>query len=118
MTKLDKAKWDGYIEWLFDLEYHKLGLPEPKKTIFLDMPIEISQKLLSERYGGDESKKDVHERNIIFMEHCREAALYVGKRCGWEIVNCSDNGQPRSIDEIQDEICKITQKTIQENTNA
>ena len=60
----------------------------------------------------------VHERNIIFMEHCREAALYVGKRCGWEIVNCSDNGQPRSIDEIQDEICKITQKTIQENTNA
>jgi len=118
MTKLDKAKWDGYLEWLFDLEYHKLGLPEPKKTIFLDMPIEISQKLLSERYGGDESKKDVHERNIIFMEHCREAALYVGKRCGWEIVNCSDNGQPRSIDEIQDEICKITQKTIQENTNA
>ena len=57
MTKLDKSEWDKYLDWLYDFEYGKLGIPKPDKTIFLDMPIEISQKLLSERYDGDENKK-------------------------------------------------------------
>lgn len=117
MTKLDRAEWDKYLDWLFDLEYVKLGLPRPDKTIFLDMPVEISQKLLSARYGGDESKKDVHERNVDFLKQCREAARYVGERCGWVIIPCSSGEKPRTVDEIHRDILnEIT--TITEKNNA
>lgn len=57
MVKLAPDQWDGYIEWLCEYEYNKLQLPKPDLVIFLDMPIEVSQKLMTERYSGDESKK-------------------------------------------------------------
>lgn len=104
MTKLDKSEWDGYLEWLTDLEYVKLGMPRPDMTIFLDMPMEISQKLLLERYGGDESKKDIHERDTAFLARCREAALYTAKKYGWRIISCAKNGEPRAISDINTEL--------------
>ena len=107
MTKLPKSEWEDYLTWLFDFEYRKLGLPKPAATIFLDMPIEISQKLLTARYGGNEQKKDLHERNIPFLTACRDAALYVGKRCGWEMIRCDGNdGNPRPAGEIQNELIR------------
>lgn len=56
MVKLPKDEWDCYLKWLDDFEHNKLGIPRADKVVFLDMPVEISQKLLSGRYGGDESK--------------------------------------------------------------
>lgn len=100
MTKLPAEQWDSYIEWLEDYEYAKLGLPKPDAVIFLDMPIEISQKLMSERYNGDESRKDIHESNIAYLNKCREAALFTAKKQNWKIIECSVNGEPRTIDEI------------------
>lgn len=107
MTKLPKEKWDEYLDWLYDFEYEKLGMPKPYKTIFLDMPVEISQKLLSARYDGDESKKDIHEQDVAFLMACREAALYVGQRDGWIIVPCSKGENPRSIEEINNDLQRI-----------
>ena len=114
MTKLSKDKWEGYLDWLFDFEYNKLGMPKPDRTIFLDMPIEVSQKLLSKRYGGDESKKDIHERDTAFLSACRNAALYTAEKCGWSIVECSENGEPRTIEEINEELFAL----VKETTNA
>lgn len=54
MIKLPHEKWDEYMNWLFDMEYTKFGLPKPNATIFLDMPVEISRKLLLKIYEGDE----------------------------------------------------------------
>ncbi len=110
MTKLEKSEWDGYLDWLYDFEYEKLGLPRPDKTVFLDMPVEISQKLLSARYNGDESKKDIHEQNVDFLKACREAALYVAKRDGWIIIPCNDGDEPRTIEEINKDLCRIIEK--------
>ncbi len=94
MTKLDRNEWDGYLDWLCDLEYGKLGMPRPDLTVFLDMPEDISQKLLLKRYGGDESKKDIHERDTVFQHRCREAAMYTAERFGWKRVLCGENGGP------------------------
>lgn len=107
MVKLDDSKWDEYIEWLEDYEYGKLELPEPDMVIFLDMPIEISQKLMSGRYDGDESKKDIHEANVKFLQDCRKAALYTAKKQGWKIVNCSVGDDPLPIDEITEKILTL-----------
>lgn len=104
MTKLPRSEWDFYIEWLFDLEYKKVGIPEPDKVIFLDMPVEVSQRLMTERYNGDETKKDVHEADTVFLNNCRDAALYAAKKCDWTVISCSDGEKPYSIESINNRI--------------
>lgn len=100
MVKLPEEKWDEYLEWLEKYEYQRLELPKPDRVIFLDMPVEVSQKLLSNRYNGDETKKDIHEVNVEFLKACRKAALYTAKKQDWVVVPCSDGEKPLSIDEI------------------
>ena len=107
MVKLEENKWDEYVEWLEDYEYGRMELPKPDLVIFLDMPIEISQKLMSGRYEGDESKKDIHESNVKFLQSCRKAALYTAQKQGWKIVNCSDGENPLSIEEISEKIINL-----------
>lgn len=112
MTKLPKSQWDEYLDWLFDFEYKKIGIPAPDKVIFLDMPVAVSQRLMTERYKGDENKKDVHEANVEFLNACREAALYAADRCDWEIVSCAENGEPLSVEEINNTVYKILIETL------
>ncbi len=104
MSKLEKSEWDSYLDWIYDLEYGKLGMPEPDLTIFLDMPTEISQKLLLERYGGDPSKKDIHERNTGYLKQCREAAMYAADKFGWYIIDCHTGDSPRTVADINRDI--------------
>ncbi|MGN1133880.1 MAG: dTMP kinase [Oscillospiraceae bacterium] len=112
MVKLDKSQWSEYINWLEDYEYKRHGLPRPDMVLFLDMPIEISQKLMTGRYEGDETRKDIHEANIRYLYACREAALYTAKKQGWKIITCSKDGKPLSVDEISDKIKTETDKLI------
>ena len=114
MVKLPKDKWDEYLDWLEEYEYEKLNLPRPEKVVFLDMPVEVSQKLLSNRYNGDETKKDIHEVDVEFLVKCREAALFTAKKQNWEIVECSDENNPFSIEYISEKLKKIVSKLIRE----
>ena len=101
MSKLPENEWDSFLDWLYDYEYEKLGMPRPDKTIILDIPVELSQKRLSQRYNGDESKKDIHEGNIPYMEMCRKCALYAAKKQGWTVIGAlDDNGRELPPDEI------------------
>lgn len=104
MTKLNPEEWDEYLEWLFDFEYNKIGIPEPTMVVFLDMPVEVSQKLMTSRYNGDESKKDVHECDVEFLHKCRDSALYACKKYGWKVISCAENGEILSIEEINNKI--------------
>ena len=77
------------------------------------MPIEISQAMISGRYGGDENKKDIHEADTEYLSHCRKAALAAAKEMNWNYVNCAaDEYTPRSISSINDEIKKLITKLI------
>lgn len=107
MVKLPKNDWDNYLDWLKDYEYEKLGLPKPDLIIFLDMPIDVSQKLLLNRYNGDENKKDIHESNIQYLKDCRKSALYAAEKENWKVINCSENGAPLSIDLISKKIYSL-----------
>ncbi len=105
LTKVPEEEREDFLNWLYDYEYNMLGLPVPDSVLFLDMPIEISQKLLTERYDGDESKKDIHESNIEFLRQCRESAMFAARRGGWNVINCTENGNLRSIQDVYLEIC-------------
>lgn len=111
MVKLDESQYDEYLKWLYDYEHQKLGLPYADKVVFLDMPIEISQKLLLKRYNGDESRKDIHEAHVNYLVKCRKSALYAAEKLGWMVIECSDGENPYSIETISkmvmEEILKV-----------
>lgn len=101
MAKLPREKWGDFLDWLAEFEYDRLGLPRPDHVFFLDMPTDISQKLLTNRYEGDDTKKDVHERDVEYLRTCRETALFAAEVWGWEIVPFSKDGVPGTKDENQ-----------------
>lgn len=104
LTKTPREEWDAYLEWLEDFEYEKLGIPRPDAVIYLDMPVEVSQKLMTSRYEGDESKKDIHEKNTDYLMKCREAADYSCRKLGWVRIECAENSEPLSAKEINGKI--------------
>lgn len=112
MSKLPREQWDSYLAWLEDYEYHKLGLPKPDLVLFLSMPLELSQKLLSKRYAGDVSKKDIHEADLQYLKQCDQAARYAGARLGWHPVECADSMSLRSITEIRDDLFRRIQEEL------
>lgn len=112
MEKISRDKWDEYLEWSADFEYNKIGIPRPDLVIFLDMPVNVSQKLMTSRYNGDEGKKDVHEANVEFLTKCRESALYTAYKQGWAVVPCSDDENPLPVDAIHNTIIDIVEKEL------
>lgn len=112
MVKLSSDKWDEYLAWLEDYEYVKMGIPKPTAVIFLDMPVEVSQKLMSERYNGDEKKKDVHEADTEYLKKCRKAAFYAADKLSWKVISCTKDDKVKSIEEIADEIFSAVKKEL------
>lgn len=113
LTKTDKAEWDSYLEWLEDYEYNKMGIPKPDAVIYLDMPVEVSQKLMTSRYNGDDSKKDIHEKNVDYLNKCREAADYACKKLGWTRIVCGENGEPLPIEVISENVFEAVLKLLE-----
>ena len=107
-SKLPPMHWDGFLEWLFDFEYKKMGIPAPDAVVYLSVEVEVSQRLIAERYHGDTNKMDIQEKDIEYLARSRAAAEYCARKLGWERIVCTkeDNGQRvmRSADEIHAEV--------------
>ncbi len=107
MAKLPREEWDKYLDWLSDYEYQKLGLPQPSATVYLRMPLDTAQSLLSQRYDGDEEKKDIHEKNRSYLSLCHETAAYVAKKWGWRMVECCDQDALLAPKQIEQRIWEV-----------
>lgn len=108
MAKLSRDKWDDYLDWLYNLEFDRMGLPRPDKTIYLDMPPEASRKLIEKRYEGDSGKQDIHERDLDYLLSCRKAALYAAHKLGWLIIDtCAGSDTPLTIEEIHAKVMQL-----------
>ena len=104
LSKLSESEYEDFLNWLNDFEHNKLGIPRADYVVYLDMPTEVSQKLMSKRYKGDEGKKDIHEKNEDFLKKCRMASSYCAKALDWDVVLCAENGEPKTIEEISNEV--------------
>ena len=78
------------------------------------MPVKVSQKLMLKRYNGDESRKDLYEKDVERLKRCREAAMYVSKKYNWKIIDCVDEitGKIKSVSEIHEIIFNLVKKTF------
>jgi len=104
LSKLPEGEWEGFAEWLFGFEFGKLALPEPDAVVYLRLDTATSQKLLERRYGGDASKRDVHERDLAYLECSRKAAEWCAERFGWLTVDCVRDGWLRERGDVHEEI--------------
>ena len=111
-SKLPRQQWESFLDWLFDFEYNKLGIPVPDCVIYLNVDPQVSQALMTARYSGDESKKDIHERDLAYLKHSREAAQYCAEKLGWLTVDCCRDGQMLPIEEIHKRIMLLVEKYI------
>ncbi|MCL2300725.1 MAG: deoxynucleoside kinase [Firmicutes bacterium] len=111
-TKLPREEWPAFFAWLEDTEYGKLGIPKPDLVFYLDMPLRVSQALISARYRGDEAKRDIHEADCEYLARCREAAIAAAEAMGWIRIDCAqavkENSEatcsPQAPEEIHERI--------------
>jgi dTMP kinase len=112
LPKINEKERERFIKWLSDYEYIKLGLPKPDLVILLDLPEDIAEKRLNSRYQGDDSKKDIHERDRNYMKICRDCALFAADKLGWAVINCAENGNIKGIEKINSEVLNLIEASI------
>ena len=103
-SKLPEGEREAFLDWLFDLEYRLLGLPEPDLVLYLDMPTEITEKMLRQREQAAGTHADIHEQDEAYLKACRENARAIVRRCGWQVIDCAENGAPRTPEDIHNEV--------------
>ena len=112
-VKIEDSKMlDEFLSWLWDTEFTKMGLPVPDKVIFLNMPPDISNKLIDNRAKKDNRKKDIHEQDKNYLEKCHEVYQEMANRYDWDIVECAKDNQLRTIEEIHEDVWQKIQGLI------
>jgi dTMP kinase len=110
LSKMDEAEWEGFLEWLWDFEFEKLGLPAPDRVILLDMPESVSSAMVAKRSRETGQKLDIHEKSEDYLIKCRTAAAYTAEKCGWRVVKCANEGDTTPYS--REEIAKMVQECI------
>lgn len=110
LSKLPKEEWEGFLEWLWDFEFTKLGLPKPDLVLYLELPPRLSLSLVKSRSDTTGQKMDIHEKDTAYMDKCYEAALYSCKRLGWKQIKCYEGEKIRTREDIFAEICRIVEE--------
>ena len=100
----DAGERDAFLDWLWDFEFGKLGLPVPDLVIFLDMDPAVSDRLIAERSKGAMQKKDIHEKDQDYLHRCHAAYLELAEKYHWKRIVCSEDGAPRSIETIHADV--------------
>ena len=96
----------GFIKWVEDIEYNKLGLPRPDAVLFLNMEPEAAAKLMAARKNKitDGDEKDIHEKDADYLKTAYDNACFAARSSGWTEIKCSEGGCAKSIEEIHEDI--------------
>ena len=111
-SKLADSERTDYLNWLFDLEYNRIGLPEPDLVIYLDMPTEITERMMRSREQQTGTHADIHEQDEQYLKKCRANAKEVVRECGWKIIHCAAGDEPRTIEDIHREVWQTVQELL------
>lgn len=111
--KLPKEQQLAFLDWLYDFEYRKLGLPAPDRVLYLDLPTELSEQMLRRREQATHTSADIHERDAAYLRACRESAAAVVAYGGWTRIDCSANGAVRYMEDIHQEVMRCVDDILQ-----
>ena len=104
LSKLPSDMWEEFLNWLWDFEFKKLGLPVPDATVYLEVHPDVSLSLVKSRSEETGRKIDIHEGDRDYMFKCYDAALYSSNTLGWIQISCCENGKMRTREDVAAEI--------------
>ncbi len=112
-SKEKEENREVFLEWLYDFEYNKLGLPRPDLTIYLDVPTDFTEKLLRHRERNTNTKADIHEKDMQYLATCRQTGRQAAQFYNWTVINCVKDGAMRSIEDIHNEIYALVKQCLE-----
>lgn len=98
------------VDWVFDLEYNKLGLPRPDLNLFFDVETERAGKNVDSKgfrsyIGGG---RDVYEASKSIQERARDKYREIADRFDdVEIISCTKDGAMLPPETIADKVIEI-----------
>lgn len=114
----DSAKREEFLTWLWDFEFGRLQLPVPDRVIYLDMPPEISDRLINSRAAKDSSrKKDIHEKDTSYLHHCHRAYNEVAEKYGWVKISCAQQGNLRTVQDIHEDVYQAVKEILRDEND-
>ena len=111
-SKLPEAELPAFFDWLYDLEYGKLGLPRPDLVLYLDVDLPTSLKRMQHRQEKQNTKADIHEQDETYLKNCRAAAREIVKDCGWTVIRCARDGDPRTVEDIHNQVYRTVRTLL------
>lgn len=104
-----------FLEWLEIMEFQIFKIPKPDAIIYLDVPLEATQRLIGEREKRNQAKKkyldgakDVHESNPLHLADAKASAMDLVKRYNnWIKIDCTRDGKLMGKNEIHNIIWNI-----------
>ena len=102
-----------FLLWLEKMEYDVIGIPRPDAVIYLDVPVEVSLELLTNKraqknaqLGGAEL--DTVEEDRHYLENSHETARWLAEHeHNWHFVICMGKNGLRTREDIHAEVVKI-----------
>lgn len=114
----DSAEREEFLTWLWDFEFGRLELPVPDRVIYLDMPPEISDRLINSRAAKDSSRqKDIHEKDTSYLHHCHRAYNEVAEKYGWVKISCAQQGNLRTVQDIHEDVYQAVKEILRDEND-
>ena len=111
-SKLPEAELPAFFDWLYDLEYGKMGLPRPDLVLYLDVDLPTSLKRMQHRQEKQNTKADIHEQDVSYLENCLRIGRLAAAHYGWTIVPFMKDGAERALEEKHEEIFSIIRSAL------
>ena len=110
--KLSDEELPEFFGWLYDLEYVKMGLPQPDLVIYLDVDIDTSLARMKHRQDKTHTAADIHEKDVEYLRRCLHTADMAADYYGWTRIPFMKDGVEREVEEKKDEIYELIRKHI------
>lgn len=99
---IEEQERNDMYEWLEKLEFDLLELPRPDIALFLHMPTNKVEKLLSNREVLDGNEKDTE-----YLHKAEQAYMELADRYKFIEIKCTSGDDIRTIEEINEEVLNV-----------
>ena len=113
-SKKPVEKQPEFLQWLYDFEYGKLGLPCPDLILYLDVPTDFAEAMMRRREADTNTHADIHEQDMDYLATCRRTGKAAAEYYGWTVIQCVRDGKMRSIEDIHEEIYRHVAACLEE----
>ncbi len=108
LTKLPEKDWDSFLDWLFDFEYVKLGLPCPDHVFYIEMPPQLCKQMIAKRAAETGRTVDIHEKDSTHLVKAYRSALYAAQKLHWTRIPSFEGENARPLQKVFEDLLEKT----------